>query len=75
MRNSIPLDECHFTSLAKGQFIMSKRRVAKNDYTVGWVCALSLEMAAAKCVLEETHEDLEEQDTSDHNISDGGTER
>lgn len=46
---------------------MSKRRVAKNDYTVGWVCALSLEMAAAKCMLDEIHENLQEQDTSDHN--------
>lgn len=46
---------------------MSKKRVAKNDYTVGWVCALSHEMTAAKCMLDEIHEDLQEQDTSDHN--------
>lgn len=46
---------------------MSKRRVAKHDYTVGWVCALHHEMAAAKCMLDEIHEDLQEQDTFDHN--------
>ena len=46
---------------------MTKRRVAKSDYTVGWICALPHEMAAAKCMLEEIHEDFEKQDTSDHN--------
>ena len=46
---------------------MPERKVAKTDYTVGWVCALPHEMAAAKCMLEEIHDDLEEQDTSDHN--------
>ncbi|MCJ1424297.1 hypothetical protein MMC29_002184, partial [Sticta canariensis] len=45
---------------------MSKR-LAKNDYTVGWVCALQHETAAAKGMLDEIHEDLQEQDTSDHN--------
>lgn len=39
----------------------------KDDYTVGWVCALPLEMAAAKGMLDEIHENLQEQDTSDHN--------
>lgn len=46
---------------------MSKRRVAKTDYTMGWVCALPHEMAAATCMLEEIHENLEEQDSFDHN--------
>jgi nucleoside phosphorylase len=47
---------------------MSKpRALVKNDYTVGWVCALPHEMMAAKGMLDEIHEDLEEQDTSDHN--------
>jgi nucleoside phosphorylase len=47
---------------------MSKRRAhIKNDYTVGWVCALPPEMAAAKGMLDEIHEDLQEQDSSDHN--------
>jgi nucleoside phosphorylase len=47
---------------------MSRRRaLAKNDYTVGWVCALPHEMMAAKGMLDEIHEDLQEQDTSDLN--------
>lgn len=47
---------------------MSERRApVKNDYTVGWVCALPLEMAAAKFMLDEIHQDLPEQDKSDHN--------
>lgn len=46
---------------------MSKKRPAKSDYTVGWVCALPHEMAAAMCMLDKTHEDLEEVDISDHN--------
>lgn len=46
---------------------MSKKRLAKSDYTIGWVCALSHEMAAAISMLDDKHEDLEEQDISDHN--------
>jgi hypothetical protein len=38
---------------------MSKRRAfVKNDYTVGWVCAMPHEMAAAKGMLDEIYEDL-----------------
>ena len=43
------------------------RAIAKDDYTVGWVCALPSEMAAAKVMLDEIHPDLAEQDPSDHN--------
>ncbi|KAJ5700536.1 hypothetical protein N7536_003549 [Penicillium majusculum] len=41
---------------------------AKNhdDYTVGWICALPLEMAAAQVLLDELHEDLPEL-ANDHN--------
>lgn len=47
---------------------MSAPRVlAKDDYMVGWVCALPFEMAAARGMLDEIHEDLQEQDPSDHN--------
>ncbi|KAF7510973.1 hypothetical protein GJ744_005519 [Endocarpon pusillum] len=47
---------------------MSERRApVKDDYTVGWVCALPLEVAAAKGMLDEIHQDLPEQDISDHN--------
>ncbi|KAF6825876.1 hypothetical protein CMUS01_09658 [Colletotrichum musicola] len=37
------------------------------DYTVGWVCALLLEMAAEKGMLDRLHPNLPEQDASDHN--------
>ncbi|KNG83744.1 hypothetical protein ANOM_008494 [Aspergillus nomiae NRRL 13137] len=37
-----------------------------NDYTVGWICALPLEMAAAKAMLDEVHPDLLSS-PSDHN--------
>ncbi|KAL3470213.1 hypothetical protein BJX99DRAFT_239890 [Aspergillus californicus] len=36
------------------------------DYTVAWVCALPLELAAAKSILDEVHHSLP-QDNSDHN--------
>jgi nucleoside phosphorylase len=41
-------------------------RRSHDDYTVGWICALPLEMAAAKVMLDETHEDLPVSST-DHN--------
>ena len=34
------------------------RSLHHHDYTVGWVCALPLEMAVAKAMLDETHPDL-----------------
>ncbi|KAI4150289.1 MAG: hypothetical protein LQ340_004171 [Diploschistes diacapsis] len=34
---------------------------SRDDYTVGWICALALEMTAAKAMLEELHPDLESQ--------------
>ncbi|KAK1961802.1 purine and uridine phosphorylase [Colletotrichum sublineola] len=33
-------------------------KLSHEDYTVGWVCALPLEMAAASAMLDETHEPL-----------------
>jgi nucleoside phosphorylase len=35
-----------------------KRCLKHEDYTVGWVCALSEELAAASAMLDELHEDL-----------------
>ncbi|CAI6313214.1 unnamed protein product [Periconia digitata] len=32
------------------------QRLRREDYTVGWVCALSIELAAAKALLDERHE-------------------
>ena len=34
------------------------RSLHHHDYTVGWVCALPLEMAVAKAMLDEIHSDL-----------------
>ena len=40
--------------------------LSHEDYTVGWVCALPLEMTAAKAMLDETHSNLS-QPATDHN--------
>ncbi|KAM5378147.1 hypothetical protein ACJZ2D_004605 [Fusarium nematophilum] len=34
------------------------RRLSRTDYTVGWICALPIEMAAAKAMLDHLHESL-----------------
>jgi nucleoside phosphorylase len=41
------------------------RRLRREEYTIGWVCALPVELAAAQEILDEEHEDLE-RDISDH---------
>ena len=43
------------------------RRFQREAYTVGWVCALPIELAAAQEMLDEEHEDLE-QDENDSNL-------
>lgn len=40
--------------------------LTRDDYTVGWICALPLEMAAASVMLDEIHDDLPMQ-PNDHN--------
>jgi nucleoside phosphorylase len=35
------------------------RKLRRDDYTVGWVCALPVELAAAQEMLDEEHQDLE----------------
>ncbi|PVI01693.1 purine and uridine phosphorylase [Periconia macrospinosa] len=42
-------------------------RLRRDDYTVGWICALHIELAAAQEMLDEEHEDLE-QDEHETNI-------
>jgi len=45
------------------------RRLHRNDYTVGWVCALPIELAAAQEMLDEEHADLEHNpDDNDENL-------
>ncbi|KAE8361552.1 purine and uridine phosphorylase [Aspergillus caelatus] len=39
----------------------------RDDYTVAWICALPLEMAAAKAMLDEAHPPLPQPET-DHNV-------
>jgi hypothetical protein len=46
---------------------MAHRRLRREEYTVGWVCALPIELAAAQEMLDEEHEDLE-QDDNDNNL-------
>jgi nucleoside phosphorylase len=46
---------------------MKRRRLYPDDYTVGWVCALPIELAAATIMLDEEHEDFP-QDKSDSNL-------
>lgn len=38
-----------------------------DDYTVGWICALLLEMAAAKLMLDGLHPNLPQRQQNDHN--------
>lgn len=42
-------------------------RLRREDYTVGWVCALPVELAAAQEMLDEEHENLHH-DANDTNI-------
>jgi nucleoside phosphorylase len=45
------------------------RRLRREDYTVGWVCALPVELAAAQEMLDEEHPDLERDPTdNDENL-------
>jgi len=46
---------------------MAQRRLRRDDYTVGWICALPIELAAAQELLDEEHEDVEH-DENDHNL-------
>ena len=43
------------------------RRLRHKEYTVGWICALSVELAAAQEMLDEEHDDLE-RDDNDENL-------
>ncbi|RDW64456.1 5'-methylthioadenosine/S-adenosylhomocysteine nucleosidase family protein [Aspergillus mulundensis] len=47
---------------------MVNPRLAPDAYTVGWICALPLELAAAKLMIKEPHNPLDSQPASDHNI-------
>ncbi|KAF3921764.1 hypothetical protein AA313_de0200898 [Arthrobotrys entomopaga] len=47
---------------------MSKKRLTREEYTVGWICPLLVEKVAAIAMLDEEHESLESQPSADHNV-------
>ncbi|PYI11782.1 purine and uridine phosphorylase [Aspergillus sclerotiicarbonarius CBS 121057] len=47
--------------------IMTAKTLSHDDYKIGWICALPLEMAAAQALLDEVHEDLPLQ-PNDNNV-------
>jgi nucleoside phosphorylase len=55
---------------------MARRRLRRDEYTVGWVCALPIELAAAQEMLDEEHNDLDhnEHDENDYLYSLGRIE-
>jgi nucleoside phosphorylase len=53
--------------LCRSSVTMSDRQFDADDYTVGWVCALPLEMAAARGMVDEVHPNLVAQASGDHN--------
>lgn len=56
-RRSISHDDEAPASVARWRQT-AKPRLRHRDYTVGWICALPLEMAVAEAMLDEFHEDL-----------------
>lgn len=53
-------------SANKGPAGTASTRFSHDDYTVGWICDLPLEMAAAKALLDKTHPSLPNS-LDDHN--------
>jgi nucleoside phosphorylase len=45
---------------------MARRQLRREEYTVGWICALPVELAAAQELLDEEHEDLERDEHDDN---------
>src|SRR5215469_18619759 len=46
---------------------MANRRLRREEYSVGWVCALPIELTAAQLMLDDGHEHLE-QESHDTNV-------
>lgn len=57
LRHASPIGETEVAPISK----------QKSDYTIGWICALPVEMAAASSMLDEKHDPLEDQDPQDGN--------
>ncbi|EXJ63522.1 uncharacterized protein A1O5_11571 [Cladophialophora psammophila CBS 110553] len=45
------------------------RQLQREEYTVGWVCALDVELAATQEILDEEHKDLEQNEHDDNQYS------
>ena len=58
---------CKDDDFRKPSTITPPAMFSNNDYTVAWICALPLEMAAAKGMLDKIHTDLPKH-LHDHNI-------
>ncbi|CAG9986629.1 unnamed protein product [Clonostachys byssicola] len=43
-------------------------KLSREEYTVGWICAITVELVAAEAFLDETHANLEYRDKNDDNI-------
>ena len=50
---------------------MPPKRLTRNEYTVGWICALPIELAAAAEMLDEEHQDLPQDSTDTNSYSFG----
>ena len=48
---------------------MFKRKLTKNDYTVGWICALHIELTASSGMLDEVHISLDSAQGDDNNYT------
>uniref|UniRef100_A0A0B7KH92 NACHT domain-containing protein n=1 Tax=Bionectria ochroleuca TaxID=29856 RepID=A0A0B7KH92_BIOOC len=47
---------------------LPKRKLSREEYTVGWICAITVERVAAEVFLDETHANPEFRDEHDDNI-------
>ncbi|CAH0039831.1 unnamed protein product [Clonostachys rhizophaga] len=47
---------------------LPKRKLSRGEYTVGWICAITVERVAAEVFLDETHANPEYRDEHDNNI-------
>ena len=50
---------------------MPPKRLTRNEYTVGWICALPIELAAAAEMLDKEHQDLPQDSTDTNSYSFG----
>lgn len=44
--------------MAETDSVRPKKKLSRDDYTIGWICALSIELAASAGMLDDVHEDI-----------------